>query len=233
MAKRKETQVEPEVVQQETRPHPLTQEFWQHNQQLVMYILGGVAAVLLCWWLYKILIVEPKQKDAVSAIYQAEVQFSRDSFQLALENPGGGSDGFVAIADKFSGTKTGNLARYYAGVCYLQMGDFDNAIKYLDDFSASGDILPAMKYGLLGDAYSEKKDFSKALGLYGKAVDATKVDILSAYYLKKLGMLYEHEGNTEASQKAFKRLYTDFPNQSSAEWRDVEKYLYRAAGAKK
>jgi tetratricopeptide (TPR) repeat protein len=234
MAKRKVSQEE-QVVVQEVQSQPtissyFTQAFFEQNQNLIMYVLGGVAALLLGWWLYKMLIVEPKQKDAIAAMWQAEVQFGRDSFQLALENPGGGFDGFVALADKYSGTKAGNMSRYYAGVCYLQTGNFDNAIKYLEDFSADGDILPAMKYGMLGDSYSEKKDFSKALSMYEKATNASKVDLISAYYLKKLGMLYNHEGKTSDAQKAFERLRRDYPNQQSNDWREVEKYMYGADG---
>jgi tetratricopeptide (TPR) repeat protein len=235
MAKRKVSQEEEQVVVQEVQSKPsiFTQSFLEQNQNLVMYVLGGIAALLLGWWLYKILIVEPKQKDAVAAMWQAEVQFGRDSFQLALDNPGGGFDGFVAIADKYSGTKAGNLAKYYAGACYLQSGDFDNAIKYLDDFSPEGDLLPAMKYGMLGDCYSEKKDFSKALSLYEKAANASKVDLVTAYYLKKLGMLYNHEGKADDAQKAFERLRRDYPNAQSNDWREVEKYMYGADGERK
>jgi len=230
MAKRKVSQEEPVLVAQEVTT--VSQPFLEKYQNLIMYALGGVLLVFAGWWLYKTMIVAPKQQEAVASMWQAEMQFGRDSFQMALENPGGGFDGFVALADKYSGTPAGNASKYYAGICYLQMGDFENAIKYLNDFSPEGELLPAMKYGALGDAYSEQKDFSKALSLYEKAAEATENDILAAYYLKKLGMLYEHEGNTEAALKTYERLRKDYPNPQSADWRDIEKYIYRAGGGK-
>ena len=186
--------------------------------------------LVMAWWGYKVLVSEPQQKEAVAATWQAQVQFDRDSFQLALENPGGGYDGFLGIIDKYGSTEAGNTANYYAGVCYLHMGDFDKAIQYLEDFSADGDLLPIMKNGLLGDCYSEKKDFDKALSAYEKAADSGKNDLLAAYYQKKLGQLYEYQGNKEEAKKAFERLRRDFPNPSSADWRDVEKYIYKAGG---
>lgn len=230
MAKRKSSQsaadttVDVQEVQGSSRP------FWETNQNLILYVLGGIAAIVMAWWGYKALIVEPQQKEAVSAVWQAQQQFERDSFKLALENPGGGFDGFVAIADKYSSTPAGNSAKYYAGLCYLHLGDFDNAISYLEDFDAEGKLLPIMKNGILGDCYSEKKEFDKALDYYKKATEAGENDLLVGYYLKKLGMLYDYQGNKEAAKEAYERLRRDYPNPASADWRDIDKYIYRAGG---
>jgi len=231
MAKVRISPTAEELVVQEVSAAP-AQPIWDKYPNLIPYILGAVVLAVGGWWLYKSMIVAPKQKEAVSAMWHAQQQFDRDSFKLALENPGGGFDGFVSIADKFSGTPAGNSANYYAGICYLQMGDFDNAIKYLEDYSPEGELLPAMKYGALGDCYSEKEDYGKALDFYEKAADATKNDLLATYYLKKLGMLNEYQGNKEAAVKAYERIRRDFPNQSSQDWREIEKYIYRAGGGK-
>lgn len=231
MAKRKVSQAVDETIVQEVSAAS-AQPIWEKYPNLLAYALGAVVLAFGGWWLYKSMIVAPKQKEAVAAMWHAQRQFERDSFRLALENPGGGFDGFIALADKFSGTPAGSSANYYAGACYLQMGDFDNAIKYLEDSSPEGDLLPAMRYGMLGDCYSEKEDFGKALDYYEKAADATKNDLIAAYYLKKLGMLYEHQGNKESAVKAYERLRRDFPNQNSQDWREVEKYIYRAGAGK-
>lgn len=232
MAKRKVAQTTEKTTVQEVAPPP-AQPFWEKYPNLLPYALGAIALAVGGWWAYKSLIVAPKQKEAVAAMWHAQQQFERDSFRLALEDPGGGFDGFLAIADNFSGTPAGNSANYYAGICYLQMGDYDNAIKFLEDYSPEGSLLPAMKYGALGDCYSEKEDYAKALDYYEKAADATKNNLLAGYYLKKLGMLNERQGNKEAAVKAYERLRRDFPNPASPDWREVEKYIYRAGGAGK
>lgn len=230
MAKRKVAQTE-EVAQQvqETYHAPAT-PFWEKYQKELLYALGGLALVVLGWWGYKTLIVEPKQKEAVAAMWKAQRLFERDSFQVALNGDGLETPGFLSVIDQYGGTAAGNLAKYYAGVCYLQSNDIDNAISQIEDFDADGDVMPILKYGVLGDCYSEKKEYDKALGLYEKAVDAGNNDALASAYLKKLGLLYEHQGNKEAAVKAYERLRRDFPNQNSADWRDIEKYIYRAGG---
>ena len=232
MAKRKSDQIE--IVEVEQAPGaPYSTPIWEQYPNLLLYAVAAIALAVAGWLLYKEMIVKPKQVEAVSAMWQAEQQFGLDSFQLALNDPGGGFDGFLALADKFSGTPAGNMAHYYAGVCYLQSGSFDEAISQMEDFSADGELLPALKYGVMGDCYAEKEDFGKALDLYEKAADATKNDLLGMYYLKKLGMLNEKQGNKDAALEAYERIRRDYANQNSGDWRDIEKYIYRAGGGAK
>jgi len=160
MAKRKVAQNTDTIEVQEVQT--VSAPFWEKYQKQLLYALGAVVVLIAGWWLYKTLIVAPKQQEAVASMWQAQNMFERDSFRLALDGPGGGFDGFVALADKYSGTPAGNLANYYAGVSYLHLGEFDNAIQYLEKYDAEGELLPAMKYGALGDAYSEKKRLFKS-----------------------------------------------------------------------
>ncbi len=232
MAKRKSDQIEVVEVEQVTASS-YSAPFWEKYPNLLLYVLGAIALGVAGWWLYKEMVVKPKQEEAVAAMWQAEQQFGRDSFQLALNDPGGGFDGFLALADKFSGTPAGNMAHYYAGICYLQSGDFDNAIAQMEDFDAEGSMLPAVKYGVLGDCYAEKEDYNKALDLYEKAANSTENDLLLLYYLKKLGMLNERQGNKDAALKAFERIRVEVANPQSGDWRDIEKYIYRLQGGPK
>jgi tetratricopeptide (TPR) repeat protein len=229
MAKRKVASTE-EAVITSAAPTVAAQPFWEKYQKELLYGLGGLALIALVWFGYKSFVVAPKQEEAVAAMWQAQSLFEQDSFKMALENPGPDLKGFAAIADEYSGTPAGNTAKYYAAICYLQTGDMDNAIKYMEDFSPSEDVLSIMKYGILGDAYSEKKEFDTALKMYEKAVDAGTHETLQSIYLKKYAMLNEYQGKKDEAVKAFERLRRDFPNQQSADWRDVEKYIYRASG---
>lgn len=230
MAKRKASSAEEAAVQVEEVAAPAfnVSNLWEHYQHYILYALIGVAVLVGGWFAYKNFVVAPKQKEAVAAMWQAQMQFERDSFKLALENPGGGYDGFVTLADKFSGTPAGNTANYYAGICYLQTGDIDNAIKYLEDFSPEGTMLPITANGALGDCYSEKKDFDKALSYYKKAADAGDNEVLTPYYLKKMGMLYEYTGKAEDARAAYEKVRKNYPN--SPDGREIEKYLYRVGG---
>ncbi|MFX8681248.1 hypothetical protein ABTM69_21575, partial [Acinetobacter baumannii] len=73
-------------------------------------------------------------EKAVEAIAKAQQYFMADSSRLVL-NGDGLNKGVLAIMKTYSGTKTANLARYYAGISYLKLGEFQNAINQLKDFS--------------------------------------------------------------------------------------------------
>jgi tetratricopeptide (TPR) repeat protein len=227
MAKRKErnpVEEAPLEVQEVTGKRSFNIEDYQ---QYIVYALAGVALIIAGWWMYQNFVVKPKNKEAMSAMWQAQVQFERDSFQMALENPGGGYDGFLGIIDNYSGTKAANLAKYYAGVCYMQMGQFDQAIEYMEGFKPGDDLLPIMKNGIMGDCYSEQGDYDAAVKYYKKAVDAGNNELLQAMYLKKLGLLYDFQGNKEEAVAAFERYKKEFADPSSNDWREIDKYIYR------
>ncbi len=189
-------------------------------------LLMGVAAILIIiagFFAYKYLMLAPKEKEAMAEMSQAELQFEKDSFTLALDNPGEGYMGFLDIIDEYSGTKAANTAKYYAGISYLNLGMYDAAIEYLKDYDEDELLTSIPKYGALGDAYSELEDFEKAKSYYKKAVEQKSNELLTPYYLKKLGMLYKADNKTEEANKYFKRIKTEFPR--SEEAKDIEKFI--------
>jgi len=188
-------------------------------------LFGGIALIALLiagYYAYNLLVKAPKQKEAVEQMFQAQFQFDRDSFKLALTNPGGGYPGFVDIVDQYSGTPAGNLANYYAAVSYLKLGDFDASQSYLKAFSPPDELLAATKNGLMGDIAGEKGDLDGALSYYKKAAGANN-DVIAPYYLKKMGLLLTKQGKADDAAAAFKQIKEKYPN--SAEGKNVDKYL--------
>lgn len=203
------------------------QDFYEKNQSL---ILGGLFAFVLVvggMFAYRNFYQTPRLNAAIEEMAQAQRMFEKDSFALALDNPGNGSLGFLDIASQYSGTTTGNLANYYAGVSYLRLGQFDAALSYLEDYSPDGDVLPISYYGVLGDVWSEKNDMDKAISFYKKAIGQGTNEFLEAYYTKKLGMLYEHQGKVAEAKSTYENLKSKYPN--TPEGRDIDKYISRVS----
>ncbi|MCB0569742.1 MAG: tetratricopeptide repeat protein [Phaeodactylibacter sp.] len=203
------------------------QNFFDDNQKLVFGLLVALVVIVGGFFAYNNFYKKPRQKEAVEQMFRAQEQFERDSFALALTNPGGGYLGFLDIIDKYKGTAAANSARFYAGISYLNLGKYEAAIDYLQQFKAVGEVTPIAKYGALGDAYSEMQDMDAAMKNYKKAVNEEENDVLTPYYLKKIGMLHEHNGNFADAKKVYQEIKDKYP--ASPSGRDIEKYLARVA----
>ena len=103
------------------------EELYENNKKTIMYFLSFVAIALIGYFGYKGLIIKPKEKEARGLIFMAENYFQADSFQKALSGHPPSVYGFLDIIDEFGQTPTGNLAKYYAGLCYLHLGKYDDA----------------------------------------------------------------------------------------------------------
>lgn len=198
--------------------------FFDENQKMISYVVMGIAILAALYFAYKYLYIGPREKDAVNAMYKAEEAFAKDSFALALENPGGGFDGFLGIIDNYGGTKAANLAHYYAGISYLNLGKYEDAITYLEDYSAKDEVTSVTKQGALGDAYAESGDKDKALEFYKKAASGDN-DLLTPYYLHKLALLYHAQGKSKEAVEQLEIIKTKYPE--SNEFRDAEKLIAR------
>jgi TolA-binding protein len=223
MAQRKKTAKQDDVLIDISEVSGQAEDFFQKYQKQIVTIGGAILLIVGGWLAYKFAYKAPRQKQALEQMAQAEYQFQRDSFAAALANPGGGFPGFADIAKKFSGTDAGNAALYYAGVSSLNLGQYDAAISYLDDFSPAGKLLPAMKYGTLGDAYAEKGDLAKALSLYKKAADEEDNAVITPYYLKKVAMLSQKQNDAAGAKSAWQKIKNDYP--TSTEAREADKYI--------
>ena len=201
------------------------QDFYVKHQKAIISILTGIVLLVGGYLAYKYIYVEPKEKAAIEAMYQAEMQFARDSFAAALDNPGGGFEGFASIADNYGGTKAGNTAKLYAGICNLNLKKYEEAIEYLEDYSPGDDVTPAVKYGALGDANAELGDLEKAHSFYQKAATDSENEYSGAFYLNKLGLLQFAQKKNEEALKSFKTIIEKYP--TSIEARDAEKFVAR------
>jgi predicted negative regulator of RcsB-dependent stress response len=202
-----------------------TQQFWSKNSKFLVFALIAIVVLIGGWFAYQRYVKTPAEQAAFEAIWPAQENFKIDSFSLALNgNNTKANPGFLKIIREHGNTKAGNLAKFYAGSCYLQLGDFKNAIKHLDDFSTDQPELALRKAGSLGDAYAELGQNDKAVEQYRKASTTFEDDeINSSEYLFRLGQLYDKMNKPNDAVEALKSLREKYP--ASMRARDAEKYL--------
>jgi len=201
------------------------ERFWKKYQKQLLIAIAAVVVAGGGWYYYQNMVVAPKEEQAADAIYKAEQNFGKDSLKAAL-NGDATSKGFLYIVNNYSGTKSANLARYYAGVCYLRTGDFNNAVKYLQDFSTDSKQVQMMAYGCLADAFGELGKNEDAITYYKKAAETFDQDEPNASeYLFRAALKLELTGKNTEAVEVYKKLKEKYPQTERGF--QADKYIYR------
>lgn len=209
---------EPEIVE-------TAKNFWEKNKNLIIGISAAIILVAGAWILYKNLVVSPKEERSADAMFKAEEYFRNDSLTLALDGDGQ-NKGFLYIIKNFDGTKSANLAHFYAGIIYLRTSDYNNAVKHLKDFTTSSRQIQMIDYGRLADAYSEQGKKDEAVENYKKAGSYFPEDELnSSEFLFRAGYLLESMGKNKEALDVYKQIKEKFPKTEKGF--SVDKYIYR------
>jgi predicted negative regulator of RcsB-dependent stress response len=215
----------PAHLEAEKNPVDTFQLFWERNGKMVSYGLLVIVLVVGGWLGYKNFVSEPNEKKASEAMFRAEEYYRMDSARLAL-NGDNINAGFLKIVSRYGGTKAANLANFYAGSCYLKLGDYNNAVKYLKDFSSNVEQVQIRAYGMLGDALSEQNKKQEAADQYKKAGTYFEKDnLFSPEYLFRAGYLYESMGKNQEAIEMYQLIKDKYP--ASQRGYDIDKYLAR------
>ena len=203
-----------------------SEQFIENNQKFLIYTIIAIVVIVLGYFGYNNYVYKPKSVEAAAAMFQAERYFEQDSMNLALYGDGN-NFGFLYIVDEYGNTPSGKLAKYYAGIAFLQISDYDNAIKYLGSFSSKDNIFNGMAKCAIGDAYMQKGDTEMGVQYYMKAAKNYPEDSFNTpIYLMKAGLAYEELGQYTKAAEVYKAIKTDYAQ--SREGRDIEKYISRA-----
>jgi len=205
-------------------------EAWVSKNQ--NYILGGiitVAVAVLGYLAYNQFVIKPKDTTAANEFSYPMQYFNealnnqeqKDSLMVLALNGSEGKFGFLDIIDEYSGTPTSNLAKYSAGMAYLNLQQYEEAISYLEDFSSDDEVYKALALGGIGDAFSQLEQPEDALDYYEKASAAAGENEFSKpRFLYKAGIAALGLGYKEKALEYFEQIKKDFP--SSTEGNNID-----------
>lgn len=200
--------------------------FIYNNGKALLIVLAVIVVIVGGFLAYKYWHVPARSEKAGEMMFVAEQMFAVDSFAVAL-NGDGNNAGFLDVIEKYGSTAQGNIAKHYAGICFLKTGDADQALEYLSKYKAvkgvPAQIINAQNIGLQGDIYADKGDYEKALSLYKKAVASSDNSFTAPIYLKKEGLAYSKLGKTKEAMAAFQKVVDLYPG--SIEAQDAFKFL--------
>ena len=227
VTEQKSSNAEKEVGQIVSR----SEKFIENNKNNLTYGILALAIIIAAFMAYNQLYRLPKSESAAVALFRGEFYLQSDSFELALNGNGFDYDGFEYIIQKYGSTKSGNLAKAYAGICYYHLGDMASAMKHLKSFKCKEDNIGPAIIGLIGDCYVESGDAAQGATFFERAATKANNNFLSPIYLKKAGLAYEHLKQYDKAITAYTKIKEK--HAASMEASDIEKYIIRAQLAKK
>lgn len=203
-----------------------TEVFFEENASKIMYALLALLVLAAAVFGYRKLVSEPRAEKASELMAEAQYRFENATpdYELALNGDENGA-GFLDVADSYGSTPAGNLAKHYAGICYLRLGDLDKAAEYLAKYSPvrgiPGAVINAQNLGLQGDVAVDKGDYAAAVKFYDKAVAAADNNYTAPLYLRKAALALRAEGKNAEAKKYLERIAKEYP--ASADAREAEK----------
>jgi tetratricopeptide (TPR) repeat protein len=222
MAKSKKD-VNPQTISSVEETLSRSEHYLEENYKTLLIGLGVIVLLVGLGWLAK-LYFGKRNDEAQSQMFQAERYLEQDSLKLAL-NGDGNYLGFLDIAKNYKFTNSGNLAKYSAGICYLHLGNYKEAIDYLNKYSRKDKVIGSLAIGATGDAYVELGDLDKGASKYMEAADFAKNSFNTPLFLMKAGEIYELKGKFADALKLYERIEAQYPE--STEGTTIEKYIAR------
>lgn len=200
-----------------------TEQYLEENYKPLLITLGVIVVLVGLFWIAKIYL-NKRNEEAQSQMYMAERYLEMDSLKLAL-NGDGNYLGFIDIASDYKFTTSGNLALYSAGICYLHLGQYQDAIDFLNKYSKKDKVIGSLAIGATGDAYVELGDLKTGVSKYIEAADFASNSFNTPIFLMKAGEIYEQDGNYTEALKVYQRIQDNYPE--SSEGLSIDKYIAR------
>jgi len=205
-----------------------SEQWVSRNQNYILGAIAFIAVVVLGYLAYNQFVQNPREESAANELYYPQQYFeqalnatSRDSlYNLAL-NGAEGKYGFLDIIEEYSGTKAANLASYAAGMAYLNMQQYEQAIAHLENFSSDDAMLGALAKGGIGDAFMQLGQPEEALTYYEQAFEHNENNFTTPKFLYKAGITSVELGMNEKALSYFRRIKEEFPDAAEAATIDV------------
>ncbi len=208
-----------------------SEAFLIKNKKTIIGVVVAIVIIIAGVVMYKNLYAAPREEKAQAALFKGQEYFEADAYEQALNGDSIGYAGFAKVAEDYSGTKAANLAKAYMGLCYAQLGKYEEAIKALDSFNGKDQLVaPAMK-GAMGNCYAQLGQLDKAADLLLKAADEADSNALSPIYLLQAGEILVKQGKYDDAIKAYTKIKEKYYQSYQAS--DIDKYIEQAKFLKK
>ena len=204
-----------------------SEAFIEKNLKSILIVIAAVIVVVAGIFIYRNHMANV-ELEAQNAIAKSQTAFAQDQFEQALNGDGANDLGFLKVIDKYSGTKTANLAKLYAAICYANTDKVAEAIKMFEDFDARDDqmVSPAA-LAALGNCYVKNGDSQKGAETLVKAAQKADNDAVSPLALRQAGEIYESLNQPEKALELYQQIKDKYFRSPLAG--EIDKYIERVS----
>ncbi len=195
----------------------------EHQSKLVAagVVVAVIVAVVLGGWFY----VDYRDQQAQAQLSQAIEQYNAPirppgepavpgspSFASSQERAKASNAEFTRIAEKYSFTQSGRVARYFAGITAHDVGDNTTAEKDLQDVAGSRykEIASLAKLALAGIYHDTNRD-PQAIALYKDLADHPTASVGKSTAQFMLASLYEESHQPDQARALYQQMQKESP----------------------
>ena len=211
--------------------------FFEKYKKAIIIALIAIVVIIVGAFLYKAYVAEPREEKASTELAKGQEYFNAEQFDKALKGDGAGFSGLLNVINNYGSTDAAKLANLYVGLCYANLNKWNEAVKYLDEYSPADDAMvsPAA-VAALGNAYAHVNQLDKAITNLQKAADMADKEAkddannsLSPTFRLQAGILLESQGKKDDALKTYQDIKKKYVNSGLVQSQEIDKYIERAS----
>lgn len=201
----------------------LVTDFYEDNKKAINIAILSVLGILVIAMVFANNRKANNEK-ALTELGKVYSFYDNNQFQLAIDGvPERNIAGLASIVSNYGSTDGGELARFYLGNAYYNLGKYDEALEQFDDFSPSDDLMTIGRYSGLASCYQVKGMHEEAAKYFEKAarVNTNSVDAAENFF--HAATSYAMAGKKDKARELFTRIKKEYPKSTYA--RDIDRHL--------
>lgn len=199
------------------------QSFYEdYKNKIFTYGVVVVVAVAAAYFY-----VNQKRTDNENAgveLSRAMMLYDQGAYLQAIEGQQGTNIiGLKKISEEYGGTENGESAKIFLANSYSFLGNYEEALKYYEDYSGSIDYFKAAAISGRAGYYASNNDYEEAADLYLEAAGVTEVNAQNPEYLLNAGINLLKAGNKKEAKTLFETIREKYS--TSLAGREIGQYL--------
>lgn len=162
--------------------------------------------------------------EASAALAKAEKVYQSGNYQSVIDgSSAGGGLTLAEVADNYSGSEAGEVARVYLANSYFYTGDYENALDNYEDYSGSIPLYKATAAAGIASCYEAMGETEKAAKKYKDAAFTYADNAMNSQYLLNASVNYIKVNENDEAESLLTKLKEEYP--TSPEAREADRYL--------